>query len=291
MSLAPERTRPFPPGTLWSRVVERTREARRRGALRAFATATRIIEDHGVAFQVRAASGLGEPPLTQPPNPADPFLPPEEELLVAGIDATHLCVLNKNPVLDHHALIVTREFEPQENPLHPRDFAALWRCLLEYDSLGFYNSGPVAGASQRHKHLQLVPLPLAAEGHALPIDAWLQGLVRSPAVRRAPRIPFRHTFRWLDPARAGGQDPGSELHRLYRQMLADTGLDPDVPAPYNLLVTRRYLLLVPRVEERYESVSVNGLGFAGSFFAPTRAALDTIVRAGPVAVLRHVTGS
>ena len=32
--------------------------------------------------------------------------------------------------------------------------------LAEFDGLGFYNGGETAGASQPHKHLQIVPLPL-----------------------------------------------------------------------------------------------------------------------------------
>lgn len=291
MSLEIRRSAPFAPGTLWSSVIERTRRAHERGALRPFATETRIIEDHGVAFQVRAVTSLAGRPRAAAAEERNPFLPPEEELVVAGVTATHLCVLNKYPVLDHHVLIVTREFESQESALRPRDFVALWRCLAEYDALGFYNSGPTAGASQPHKHLQLVPLPLATDGPAIPAEAWLQDLARSPATRRAPRIPFRHAFRWLEPAGPGSQEPAATMHRLYQDMLIDTGLDPHAPGPYNLLATRRYLLLVPRREERYQSVAVNALGFAGSFFVPTRAALDAIARAGPVAVLRHTSGS
>ena len=289
-SLEAEHSAPFPPGTLWSRLVERERGARERGALQPFATETRVIEDHGVAFQVRAVTSLAGRPRARAADRAQPFLPPEPDLLVTGVTSTHVCVLNKYPVLAHHALIVTRQLEAQESVLRPGDFEALWRCLAEFDALGFYNGGPVAGASQPHKHLQLVPLPLAPDGFAIPTEAWLEDAARSSSLRRVPRIPFRHAFRWL-PDAASADARAADSHRLYRAMLADVGLDPDAPGPYNLLVTRRYLLLVPRVHERYEAVAVNALGFAGSLFVPTRAALETIVRAGPVAVLRHVTGS
>lgn len=290
MSFASDPFAPFAPGTLWSTLLERARRARRRGALRPFATETRTLEEHGVAFQVHAVTSLAHRPRVS--HRGDPFLPPDADLVVAGVDAEHLCVLNKYPVLDHHALVVTRRFEPQESVLTPGDFAAWWRCLLEYHALGFYNSGAIAGASQPHKHMQLVPLPLAPGPYAVPFDAWLAGLAPDTALGRVPRAPFRHAFRWFG-RHAGGASlraRADEAHRLYRLMLAEIGFDPDAPGPYNLLLTRRYLLLVPRLHDRYEAIAVNALGFAGSFFVPTPAALDVISRAGPVAVLRHVSG-
>ena len=46
------------------------------------------------------------------------------------------------------------------------DFDALARGLAAIDGLAFYNGGTVAGASQPHKHLQLVPVPLGVgPGH------------------------------------------------------------------------------------------------------------------------------
>ena len=96
----------------------------------------------------------------------NPFLPYEPDLYVADVSPTHVCILNKYNVVDLHLLIITRAFEHQESRLRLPDFQALWRCLVEYDSLGFYNSGHLSGASQPHKHLQVVPLPLAGSGCA-----------------------------------------------------------------------------------------------------------------------------
>ena len=59
-------------------------------------------------------------------------------------------------------------------------------------------------------------------------------------------------------------------------------------APYNLLVTRRWMLLVPRSEERVEGVSINALGFAGSLFVRDAAQMKVIERLGPMAALQRV---
>ena len=58
-------------------------------------------------------------------------------------------------------------------------------------------------------------------------------------------------------------------------------------APYNLLVTRRWMLLVPRSAECVEGVSVNALGFAGSLFVRDAAQMEVIKRLGPMTVLQR----
>jgi ATP adenylyltransferase len=59
--------------------------------------------------------------------------------------------------------------------------------------------------------------------------------------------------------------------------------------PYNLLLTRAWMLLVPRSKERFETISVNALGFAGSFFVREEAQRQALKRAGPMAALEAVS--
>lgn len=289
-----ESSKEFQPGTLWQMITARSRTALQCGALHPIATNVSTIEDGGVPFQVRTVSSLRrkDAERSRAPRPTErrnPFLPYEEALFVTDISRTHLCLLNKFNVIDHHALIITRAFERQENPLTEADFDALSRCVAEFDALGFYNGGATAGATQPHKHLQLVPLPLTADC-AIPIERLLASAPALPGLTRVPRLPFAHAFAWLQTSGASPVRSGRQMHLLYRAMLEHTGLDrgPD-PAPYNLLVTRRFMLLIPRSQERFEAVSVNSLGFAGSFFVASEERAEVIRRAGPLAVLKHVT--
>lgn len=55
-----------------------------------------------------------------------------------------------------------------------------------------------------------------------------------------------------------------------------------------LLVTRAWMLLVPRSRERFESVSINALGYAGSLFVKNDAELARIRDKGPMGVLSAV---
>ncbi len=62
----------------------------------------------------------------------------------------------------------------------------------------------------------------------------------------------------------------------------------DRPKPYNLLVTRRWMLFVPRAVERHGSISVNALGFAGSLLARDEDELEVIRNRGPLRILEAV---
>lgn len=53
-------------------------------------------------------------------------------------------------------MLVTNDFQSQLNPLNLSDFTALSSVLMEVPSLVFYNCGVDSGASQRHKHMQVV---------------------------------------------------------------------------------------------------------------------------------------
>ena len=121
------------------------------------------------------------------------------------------------------------------------------------------------------------------------MDPLIDATPPGPGPKLVPDLPFRHAFAWLEAPEAPAA--ADRAHRCYRELLAAAGLDPALPEPppYNLLVTRRYMLLVPRTRDTYEGISVNALGFAGSFFVRDRALLETIRRLGPMRMLREVT--
>ena len=223
------------------------------GALQPIATQTELID----GFVVRAASTIAAK-AAAPPR-ADPLGDYEPDLFVGDVGSTHYVLLNKYPVSADHLLLVTRRYAPQEELLDPDDFQALAALMSELDWLAFYNAGRVAGASQARKHLQLVSA-------AVPLE---------PLITRGA-LPFRHAYAALPSLDA--------MHRIYRELVA-----PWPATPYNLLATRRWMLVVPRRQEAYESVSVNALGFAGSLYVRNSAELALVRRAGPLNVLRAVT--
>ena len=185
----------FEPGTLWSKTVETTEKALKTGALQPISTECTFLYDSGIEFLVRIVSNLTrKTEERKESNSSNPFLPYEKDMFVMDISETHICLLNKFNVIDHHLLIVTRSFEDQENLLTIGDFNAIWSCMAEYDCLAFYNGGEIAGASQQHKHLQIIPLPMANKGPRVPIESLFQSvqLESNPGV--IPGVPFIHSF-------------------------------------------------------------------------------------------------
>lgn len=278
------------PGTLWPALLERTAHARDRMAILAIPTEPEVIEQSGVVFQVRVITALAMKALTTAAKSNnDPFLPYDPDLFVTDVSPTHVALLNKFNVVDHHLVIVTRSFEQQEALLTREDCAALLACLAEIDGLGFYNAGPAAGASQRHKHLQLIPLSALPEAR-LPIQPLLRSVKMAGATGLVPGLPFLHAYApmdqaWLDPQRDGA----SSLLDCYRSLLRSLDLSVEAPSiPYNLLITRQWLLLVPRSQEFFEGISINALGFAGALLVKDAAQLATLRKQGPMTALQHV---
>lgn len=219
--------------------------------------------------------------------PSDPFDPWDPSLYVGDLGPDHVCLLNKYPVLRDHALVVTRRFAEQEDPIEASDLLAVWSLLGEVGGLAFYNAGAAAGASQRHRHFQLVPTPLAAGIDATPIDPLLEHARFDAALGRVPGLPFLHGLARLGSCQrmSSGQAAGA-LHGMLREMARAFACDRR-GRPYNLLLTRDWLLFVPRTRETWQGVSLNALAFAGGLLVRSREQLERLRAAGPMAALRH----
>jgi len=271
------------------RIRATTDRAASRGALVSVPTETTIVEDRGIPFVVHITTLQDRKKRTDPrqvDSNFNPFLPPDPELLIDNVSPRHLSVLNKFNVLDHHLLIVTRSFEPQETLLTLDDLEALAACMGEMDGLGFYNGGTVAGASQAHKHLQLVRLPLANGPRPTPLDRVLPASTEPGTVTKVPVLPFAHSLITLDGSPLGIHR-AAELERLYRRACAAAGVH-DETQPYNFLLTRGWMLVVPRSREHWRGISINALGFAGSLLVRNHNELTQLQETGPLAVLKSV---
>jgi len=264
-------------------VPEATQRALASSALQPIETQTTLLDDDDVRFVVRAVSSLARKDKVRHAAVAtDPVGDYDPDLFVADLAPSHYILLNKFPLLGGHVLLVSRRFERRELLLTVEDFAALITCLSQVDGLGFYNGGAEAGASQLRKHLQLVPLPLARDSpDEVPMERVLDG---------GARLTFMHAFALVAP-----QPTAIVLHALYRELLHRCGIFSVATAegelqsaPYNLLVRRSWMLVVPRWRACFESIPVNALGFAGSLFVRSQKELERVRAVGPMQVLRAV---
>lgn len=258
------------------------------GALLPIVVEGETVSDGGVDFRVEWVSSLAMKDLAKlvpkagdKGSGANPFLPYDDDLHVADLSTTHVAILNKFPVWRGHFLIITRRFVEQETPLSRADCDALLTALKGVDGFGFYNSGSVSGASQRHRHLQLVP------GYEPTIEALLADA--PTGLGRAPAVSFEHVFARID---LEGLDADGLLDLVDAAcvragLIAHEGRLP----PYNLLMTRRWLMVVPRSVEHAAGVSVSGLGYAGMIGLRSPDQLDAVRAHGPMRMLVDAAGT
>jgi ATP adenylyltransferase len=291
------------PGTLWQKTLDKTERALGTGALLPIRTESMLMNDGGIDFLVRVVSSLARKAENKKvsrnsstdENKPNPFLPYEKDLFVADVSDTHICLLNKFNVIEHHLLIVTRAFEDQETLLGLLDFEAICVCMSEFDGLAFYNGGVVAGASQQHKHLQMIPLPMEENGPRVPVEPLFSEASFRDELGVVPKFPFVHSFARIDQHLINDvSNAAKHVHQLYRRMMQAVDLNSlndsknmRQSAPYNLLFTREWILLVPRSEEFFGSISINALGFAGALLAQDEKQMQELKSFGGMAVLRH----
>jgi ATP adenylyltransferase len=273
-------------------IARATERANAAGALVPISAERTVVREGGVDFEVKWISTLAMkdraglvPRVGDKAAPGfNPFLPYEEALFVADASPTHVILLNKFPITPGHVVIVTRAFAEQLAPLDRDDFAAAALVLRGLDGILFFNGGPVGGASQRHKHLQLTPM-------AAPIEKLLPARpVGEP--QALPMLPFQHAFASVTEELLSAPE---RLLALFERACARCGVRvvAGEMTPYNLLLTRRWLMVVPRSRECWEAdgarISINAMGFAGSVVLRHAEQIDAVRRAGVMNVLASVT--
>lgn len=243
------------------------------GELMPITTEAQVIEEDNIRFlgHVVTANAGKKPIASKAPIDSqakvNPFLPYEPDLYVAEAGENYVCLLNKFPVLSPHLLICSKAFIPQVSALTIADFEAWILGFDKDDVLGFYNCGPVAGASQAHRHMQLVKtdIPLAAR-------------------IKSGQLPFKHERYLMDAFDA------CTLHKMYLHALAALDIGPDAKGecrPYNLLLTREWMLVLPRTTNNIEGVFANGINYSGRFLVKREEQLAWLKEYGLMNYLTH----
>ncbi len=182
-------------------------------------------------------------------------------MLVASLSyERHVVLFNKFALVPNHLLIITKEFEAQEELLRLEHFTSAVEALkiFKADSVNwlvFYNSGELSGASQPHRHLQMIPF---TGDHQIPLEA-----VISSSKSMIPAFNgIRHFF-------TGHKLTPEELLLHYQKAMNEFQT-----SSYNLLLTEDWLLFVPRRSEHSFGHSFNSLAFAGCFLMKSEEEFD-----------------
>ena len=277
------------PQTYWQAALARSASALESGALVPLATEL-VSPGAWEPFVVRRLVSATPKHLRSSGPRPNPFLPWDPRLEVSRLGERHLLLLNKFPVQQGHVLLITQQWQPQAGWLDSHDWAAVEQVGGDTGGLWFFNSCAAAGASQPHRHLQLLPrqagevsCPLAAA-----LLAQLQG-------SQGP-WPWRYRLSRRRPAGSAAGPAGAapaDLPQLYREHAAALGLgcpsqDPAPRHPYNLLFDDDWFLTIRRHQEHWAGFSVNALGFAGCLLLTEHSDLAWLERHGPLALLQAV---
>ncbi|RBA17802.1 hypothetical protein FPRO05_11517 [Fusarium proliferatum] len=294
--------------------------ARSDGDLHYFPTQVAILNVDSIPFQLRFSPSLANKPkpppkdLTKPQKPFDPFENPLPALKVTDLGPSHYLVLNKFAVVPEHFILATTEFKPQTHVLEESDLEATLACIEAYETsrrtqaeqghrdgtlgggdglFAFFNCGDHSGASQPHRHIQLLPIARMKDGFEA--DTPWSVLADELKTKIAPFATFAEDIKL-------GMS-GAELHstylRLYRKACRAVAVytkDPlhteEAPAEgptrisYNMAMTKDTLVVCPRLAEGvklqsqdgdiFGTVALNGTLLAGTALVKNELEWETL---------------
>jgi len=217
----------------------------------------------------------------------NPFIPWDTKLEIKSIDSRHTLILNKYPVQIGHMLLITNKWKPQNGWLDNGDFDAIKNVDNDTSGLWFFNSSKDAGASQPHRHFQL--LPRHNNESICPRYDWFCSLLSSNNIRKSL---ISHCVA-IKPRNNNSYSNSNDLYSSYKAMihemnLGDIDLDSKPLKPYNLIITPEWIALITRKTDRAYGFSINALGFAGYFLGTKRSDVDQLIKFGPEQILKDV---
>ncbi|KZL79664.1 atp adenylyltransferase [Colletotrichum incanum] len=229
---------------------------------------------------------------------------------VGPVGETHILSFNKFCAYRPHLLLMTadgrrRQFEG----LNSGDLGAAREVLAGLNSsnhgsgqeyLAIFNCGKMGGCSRLHKHMQLIPAPDA-------IPLWPDTVASGNAEGQDP--PFRYFIHRFSGSSNGNHSnetgvlPSADvLASAYWQMLQQaTELIPGrekvveedrvgrkVAVPHNVVLSERWLVVVPRVKDVVDGAGVNAAGTLGVVWASEMETVDKWKKLGLKRVLGEV---
>lgn len=199
------------------------------------------------------------------------------DLVLANINDTHLLVANMYCVLRPQLMLLTRDsYRRQHEPLSAEDIDAAKAVLVTVQKPFYvmFNCSAMAGASREHKHMHILPCDDKDAATGIPsVESQLNN------------FPFQFFWRRVD----FGED---SLPQIYHKLLADArdalNLTPSAICPHNAILTRTWLMVIPRRSKDFHGLTSNGAGMIGSVWLQNEAQLEKWTHLGPANVLSHL---
>ena len=211
----------------------------------------------------------------------NPFKPWDKILEIDSIGNGHQLILNKYPVQLGHVLLITNEWKEQNGWLDIKDWEAIKEVNKDTSGLWFFNSGPLAGASQPHRHIQLLrrdPSELSC-----PREKWILALnnLNYKNEKFSKNIILKKFSKSLNE---------ENIHEIYKDLSYNLGLgdprnDKKPKYPYNLIFTDRWMIIIKRKTDNLFGISINALGFAGYILVTENSDIKYLRELGPEKLL------
>ena len=271
---------------LWEQALVCTEHALRSGAIVPLATTLEDLPgEDATTFELRHLAGATPKHLQQAGPKPNPFRPWDQRLEVEQIGDDHVVILNKFPVQIGHMLLITREWAPQNGWLNASDWSALTSVDRNTTGLWFFNSNPNAGASQPHRHLQLLP---RHDGERVcPREEWFLRFCSDDNDQNR----LRQLIRVEELVEFNASVLQATYERLCENLSIGSPSNDSLPLfAYNILLTRSWMAVIRRKREGVHGFSVNALGFAGCLLSTDVSNLSWLKEAGPDELLRAVIG-
>ncbi|KAF1967710.1 hypothetical protein BU23DRAFT_286166 [Bimuria novae-zelandiae CBS 107.79] len=209
------------------------------------------------SFQFRVAASLAKKPQTATQKKVShAFEDDNPDFSLGKIGPNHKLILNKFCVIRPQFVLHTVEFEPQQTPLSFADLDALWNVLsrLESEHIAIFNCGAEAGASMGHKHMQVLPHPGREE-----FELFLDVVELGSDIHVCANVPFQHAIQKL--SETADTDA---LVKIYQTLHNHLSLGQQ--SPHNVILTNRWLMVVPRRRGRIgpdELLAANAAAMVG----------------------------
>ena len=213
----------------------------------------------------------------------NPFNPWEKILEIERIGNDHQLILNKYPVQKGHILLITNTWKPQNGWLDINDWIAIQKVNRDTSGLWFFNNSPIAGASQPHRHFQLLRRTIGEV--SCPRDKWFLDLKSYNNLdTKLKRSMIVSPFDFLESS--------SNIYNLYLELSKKVGLgdpvnDQKPRYSHNILITNSWIAIIRRKYDHIHGFSVNGLGFAGYLLVTEESNINYLKKYGPEKLLEH----
>ncbi len=213
----------------------------------------------------------------------NPFKPWDNNLEIDSIGKDHQLILNKYPIQLGHILLITNEWKEQNGWIDIEDWEAIKEVNKDTTGLWFFNSSPLAGASQPHRHFQLLRRdPLES---SCPREKWILDFDNLNYKNQifCKNIILKKFSKKLNE---------ENIHEIYKDLLFKLGLgkpkiDKRPKYPYNLIFTNNWMLLIKRKTDNLFGISLNALGFAGYLLVTEKSDIRYLKKNGPEKLLEN----